>query len=192
MINIAVEGESDVEAARAIVSTAGHSVGRIVPARGKSRLDPKIEKYAQASAQTPWIVFRDSDGECPVELRERLFPHSAMKSQRFLLRIAHTMTEAWLLADRAGFSDYFGVPKSSLPTDVESVSHAKNELLRLCSRSRSRAIRREVIARDSGAGPLYVFHLNAFASESWSVADAALNSPSLARSLRRIAELPGE
>ncbi|QDZ15443.1 hypothetical protein [Humibacter ginsenosidimutans] len=188
MINVAVEGQSDIEVARAVVGHSGHVVGKIVVTRGKTNLDPKIVKYAAAAVQTPWIVFRDSDGECPVGLRSRLFP-SIPRDRAFLLRIAHTMTEAWLLADREGFADYFGVAISHIPRDVEGVKHAKVTLLHLCASSRLRAIRREVVSDDGHIGPLYVLHLNTFASQSWNIPNAAMNSPSLARSLQRIAGL---
>lgn len=37
MINAAVEGESDVEIAKAVIRAAGHEVGSVRAARGKDR-----------------------------------------------------------------------------------------------------------------------------------------------------------
>lgn len=190
MINIAVEGESDREAAKAVVHSAGRSVAKVVVAGGKSKLDPKIAKYNVASAQATWVVFRDSDGTCPVELRRALTSKIADWSPRFMLRIAHTMTEAWLLADRKGFSEYFHVRIGSLPTDPESLNHAKQSLLQLCSKSRSRVIRNEIVTADGHTGPLYVARINSFAAERWDVREAAKLSPTLDRAIRSIVSLP--
>ncbi|RUP33736.1 MAG: hypothetical protein EKK51_04135, partial [Mycolicibacterium sp.] len=108
MINAAIEGESDRGVADAIIRAAGHDVGRIIAQGGKSKLDPLIPKYSVAAKFDPWVVFRDSDTECPVKLHQRL-TSGITAPATFLLRIAHTMSEAWLLADRDGFANYFGV-----------------------------------------------------------------------------------
>lgn len=191
MINIVVEGVSDTAAAERVVKSAGHLVGRVRVAGGKTRLDPKIPNYNLAARQEPWVVFRDSDSKCPVELRATLTANIRDWQPGFLLRIAHSMTEAWLLADKEGFADYFHVSLDRVPTTPEALPHAKQALLNLCSGSRSRDIREELIASDGGAGMLYVDHLNEFAAGRWDIEAAAANSESLRRAIARIHELPG-
>ena len=100
MINVVVEGESDREVAKAVVAHAGHWVHQVRVAGGNTRLDPLIPKYNIAAAQHPWVVFRDSDSQCPVILRTRLTAGISSWHPQFCLRIAHSMSEAWLLADR--------------------------------------------------------------------------------------------
>ncbi len=190
MINVAVEGESDREAAKAVVRSAGQSVARVVVAGGKTLLDPKIPKYHEASRRANWVVFRDSDGQCPVELQQRLTMKIVVSHPRFALRIAHSMTEAWLLADRDGFSDFFHVRPGQIPAEPESLSHAKQTVLALCAQSRLRALRGDVVTRDGQTGPLYVARINEFASTRWSVASASANSLSLSRAIRSIRTLP--
>lgn len=190
MINVAVEGESDREVARAVVTSAGHDVRSVFVAGGKTKLDPKIPKYNEASRRANWVVFRDSDGECPVVLRQQLTARITEWSPRFVLRVAHTMTEAWLLADREGFAGYFRVRLSRLPSSPEDLAHAKHTLLSICSNSNSRAIRRDVVTSRGEIGPLYTARINEFASKRWSVESAADNSPSLLRALRAIQSLP--
>lgn len=190
MINVAVEGESDREASKAVVMSAGRTVTKVVVAGGKSRLDPKIPKYNEASRRANWVVFRDSDGQCPAILLQQLTAKITVWNSRFALRIAHSMTEAWLLADRDGFSDFFHLRPGQLPSDPESLSHAKQTVLALCSQSRSRALRGDLVTRDGQTGPLYVTRINEFASTRWSVAAAAANSPSLSRAIRSIRRLP--
>ncbi|HXH36000.1 MAG TPA: hypothetical protein VNJ54_16595 [Plantibacter sp.] len=190
MINVVVEGDSDREMARAIVLVAGRQVNRIIVAGGKSKLDPKIHKYNQASVQFPWVVFRDSDAACPVALRSKLSADITVWQPGFSLRIAHSMSEAWLLADREAFSNFFSVPMNRLPPQPESLPHAKRALLALCAQSRSRGVQRDMTAGTGEAGALYVSQLNEFASTVWRPLVAAENSPSLIRAIRRIQELP--
>lgn len=190
MINAAVEGPSDEGAARAIILASGHDVGAIHPVGGKTNLDRYIPNYYAAASSEPWVVFRDSDDECPVELRRRLDPMVGGDHRPFRLRIAHTMTEAWLMADRKGFASHFGVRIDEVPVDVEAISQAKKELLRLCAASRYKRVRQDVVAEDGGAGPLFVKSLNDFAMRSWDVRAAGTRSPSLRRAIERLADIP--
>ncbi len=189
MINVVVEGESDREAAKAVVRTAGHEVGKVRIAGGTSRLDPKIRKYNQAARQSAWVIFRDSDSECPVALSRTLLADVGEVSSRFQLRIAHSMTEAWLLADQQGFADYFGVSAGKIPRDPESLPHAKKAVLQLCADSRLRAIRQDMVTSAGETGPLYVQRINEFASQTWDVESARSNSDSLQRAVERLKEM---
>lgn len=189
MINIAVEGESDRETVEAIVRAAGRTVGKVFVAHGKTRLDPKIANYCRAARHASWVVFRDSDGKCPVDLRARLMAGIPEENPRFALRIAHSMAEAWLMADRDGFSRYFHVSAERVPPNPEQLEHAKTTLLALCTRSSSREIRRDMLTDDGQVGPLYVHRINEFAASRWDVESAALNSPSLRRAVQAIRDL---
>lgn len=189
MLNIAVEGASDQEAARAVVSAAGQEVGKIVVAGGCTKLDPKIPKYNQAAAFGPgWVVFRDADTDCPVDLRGSLTVGMEF-SDRFQLRIAKSMTEAWLLADREGFAEYFKVRPKVIPEDPESLPHAKQSLLNLVGWYAPKSIRADVVTSEGKTGQLYTYRINDFARDRWGVAAAAERSPSLARAVARIREI---
>lgn len=188
MINLVVEGESDREAAQAVVRHAGGEVARVIVAGGKTKLDPRIANYSRAARQSPWVVFRDSDGECPVELRSQLMAGVEVNS-RFLLRIAHSMTEAWLMADREGFARYFGVKLGQMPADPESLPHAKRALVQVVGRGSRSSVRRDVVTAKGEVGPLYVTRINEFAADHWDVRAAAENSRSLARALSAVTGL---
>lgn len=189
MINIAVEGESDREVAKAVTRAAGHETNHVRVAGGKSKLDLLIPKYNSAAAQQPWVVFRDSDGECPVELRSNLAKNIPKWHDNFSLRIAHTMAEAWLLADREAFAAYFAVALMRVPVDPESLQHAKRALIGLCEFSTSRVIRQDMVANGGRIGPLYVVRINDFASSSWRASVAKHQSKSLGRAVRSIREI---
>lgn len=192
-MRIVVEGRSDEEAARKVVMYCGHDVTSLRSAGGKSRLDEKIPKYAQAACygHEPWVVFRDSDNECPVALRDRLLA-GVRVHELFALRIAHTMTEAWLMADRQRFADYFKVTVNDLPVEPEKEVHAKRTLLRVCLSSRSRDIREGVAHDGHHPGPLFGEHLNDFAKTAWDVGTSAESSPSLRRAIAAICSIPRE
>ncbi|MCJ1700920.1 DUF4276 family protein [Rathayibacter festucae] len=190
MVNVAVEGESDRGVATAVVRAAGKSVGIVRVAGGKSRLDPLIPKYNRAAVQHPWVVFRDSDSVCPVMLRQQLSVPIAAWNAAFCLRIAHSMSEAWLLSDPDAFARYFKVPRGRVPSDPEALPHAKRTLLALCSDSRSRSIRSEVVSRAGEPGPLFVAHMNDFATDAWNAQKAAERSASLRRAIAAIRSLP--
>lgn len=186
MIAIVVEGPSDVQIGHAVARACGLDVVKVVVKKGKTNLDPDIPKYNQASKQIPWVVFRDSDSVCPVELSGQLLQPISKQSSRFVLCLAHSMSEAWLLADCDGFASYFHVAKAKIPREPELLSNAKATLLRLCSESRSREIRSGMVARSEKVGPLYVSTINHFATTTWDVDIAASRSPSLRRALERL------
>ncbi|HVX55003.1 hypothetical protein [Nocardioides sp.] len=190
MINVVVEGQSDEQMARTVVRAAGRSVDRLVIKRGKNRLDPSIRNYNRAAQHAPWVVFRDSDTQCPVKLHARLTRGIAPISPGLLLRIVHPMSEGWLMSDRRGFADYFKVRAVDVPLNPETLQNAKQTLLELCSRSRSRAIRAEMVTATGQTGPLYVTRINEFAASAWSVETAAASSDSLNRAIERIRQLP--
>lgn len=183
MINAAVEGLSDEGVARAVIRAAGHEVGKVFAKGGKTRLDPLIPNYNRAALHEPWVVFRDSDTKCPVELRAQLLQGIDVVSPSFALRIVHPMTEAWLLADRERFAEFFGVRTALVPSGVDSLQNAKATVLHLCSRSRSKVLRADMVTEGGKTGPLYVSRVNEFAEQVWRVGVAAVESESLDRAL---------
>ena len=188
-MHVVVEGDSDKAAARRVVEFAGRQVHHVTVTRGKTKLDAKLANYSRAARDQPWVVFRDSDNQCPVSLRQRLLA-GIPDNPLFALRIVHTMTEAWLMADRLGFSRYFAVSSDTVPVDPEAKAHAKQTLLRLCQRSRNRDIREEVVHGQAHPGPLFVEHLTEFASRYWDVSAAAQSCPSLQRAIAALHALP--
>lgn len=192
LVSVAVEGDSDVGMAHALLAHVGLVLGRpCLVKRGAASLDRLVPGLTRTTVDRPWIVFRDSDGDCPVALRKRLIG-SRHHGGGFELRIACTMTETWLLADTNGFAEYFKVPATKIPQTPDSIPHAKKELLRLCQRHSPRAIRQDVVRADGGIGPLYVSRINEFARTVWDVERASIVSPSLARSVVRLSAMRDE
>lgn len=187
-VKVAVEGQSDQGMAKKIIKHSGFSLTQIVTKNGSGNIDKLIRSLSRTSPSNPWVVFRDSDAKCPVKLRRHL-TKSDTANPAFLLRIVHPMTEGWLMADPQSFSEYFKIAAKTVPVDTELLPHAKRTLLALCSKSRNRDIRSDLVHPDGSAGPLYVSQINKFAEDYWDVAAAAQNSASLHRALVRLEEL---
>lgn len=185
-ISVAVEGESDTGMVRPLLAHVGISLAQpCLVKRGVANLDRLIPGLDRTTIDNPWVVFRDSDGQCPVELRTTLIdsrPHDG----GFELRFACSMTEAWLLADAENFSAHFKIPVQKIPKAPDELPHVKRELLRLCRSSRSRRIRDDMVRTNGAPGALYTTRLNEFALERWNVVEAQERSPSLRRTIVRL------
>ena len=175
---------------RQVASAAGHEVAKVTVRNGKDRIDEKLASYNRAARYGAWVVLRDSDQDCPVELRRRLLDPLGELSPRFMLRLAKSMSEAWILADRDAFASFFKVRPSLVPTDPESLPHAKRTLLEICAQSTSRSLREDMVRPGWKIGPLYVEWINEFARSDWRVEVAASSADSLSRAVERIRSLP--
>lgn len=78
------------------------------------------------------------------------------------------------------------------PTCPGGPPNAKHELLGLCARSRSGAIRNDVTASGTRTGPLYATRINEFASTVWNVAEAEVVSQSLRHAVARIRQISAD
>ncbi|QWW20569.1 hypothetical protein I6B53_01360 [Schaalia sp. 19OD2882] len=155
---------------------------------GKSNLDGLIPGLARMGPHRPWVVFRDADSACPVELRALLIadrPHDGS----FELRIARSMTEAWLMADHMSFARRFKIRAGSIAAEPDELPHAKRTLLALVADSTSRSVKEDMVRKDGANGPLYASRINDFAEHHWDVARACERSPSLDRTVRRLTEM---
>lgn len=194
LVNYVVEGSSDTGFAQRIIIDSGNELGREIVKRGCTKQDAKISGYKKAARIGPtvaWLVLRDSDGKCPVELRaEKDDP--AQPVPNFVYRVVHTMTESWLLADPHNASEYFHIPESKIGHDPEHLDHPKRHLLRLCREHSPRDIREDMVADTEplAMGPLFTERLKEFALRHWDIDVARKNSPSLDSAIRRLQVMP--
>jgi hypothetical protein len=107
-------------------------------------------------------------------------------------RVAVRASEAWLLADQENMSQFLGVAKKHIPDDPERVLDAKIALVNLARKSRSRAIREEMIpapGTTARVGPGYTGRIIEFAGSLWQPDKASERSESLRRCLDAVKEL---
>lgn len=192
IINYVVEGRSDIGFAQKLIAHCGHTVGKEIAKRGVANLMADAPKYREAarnslkySNDTGWLVICDSDGKCPVEIRDRLDPDS-QSPENFSARVAVTMSESWALADRNAASEYFHIPQSKLPRIPDDVLDSKRLLLHLVKAHASKPFAADLVAGKSDMGPLFAPHMIAYAQDHWDIEAAQENSPSLRRAISAV------
>ncbi len=178
-----VLGEKLVEMALPTWSLASPSINT----RGVTKLIPYLERYMeQARHVQPVLCIADTDGQCALALLADWI--DADVPAHFVLRLAVSEAESWVLADRTGFAQYFHIPKNKLPMITDQEGDPKRLLLSLVSKSKNRMFREEVISRSDlnkpGAG--YNLHLRKFVCSDWNVHNARDHSPSLNRAFNAL------
>lgn len=160
-----------------------------IDTRGVTKLQPALPRYLGfAQHRYPVLCIADSDGRCAVELLTKWLPQT---HERFVLRLAISEAESWVLADRQGFSQALEVPLNKLPQCPDEESDPKRLILNLAKKSKTRLFRDELVSsRDpSKPGTGYNLHLGAFVRGQWDAQRAAQHSPSLARAVRHLERL---
>lgn len=169
VISAAVEGIVDEAVIHRLVKHAGAIPGIIYGKHGKQDIRLKIQGYNGAAQRTPWIVLvdLDNDADCAPILHATWLPHPA---PFMCFRVAVRQVEAWLLADREQMASFLAVRCDKIPRDPESLSNAKETLVELARKSRSREIREDMVPRTGSGrlvGPAYSSRVIEFASRHW-------------------------
>ncbi len=187
-VTLATEGVSDQQVPVRLIVGAGLLAGDTYGRRGEGQLDQQLARYNAAAMRQPWVVLHDLDADesCPGALCQRLLPQPAAL---MCLRIAVRSVEAWLLADRQAFGDYFKVRQASLPKDVEGMQQPKRTMLEILS-SASPALRDALVRRSRQSsvaiGPEYNSLLAELRREAWRPDSAGQDCRSLTRKLNRL------
>ncbi|WP_288832551.1 hypothetical protein [uncultured Corynebacterium sp.] len=190
-INYALEGRADVGFAQVLIRETGHTPYLQFVKRGVTNLDNKIPDYRKAAeldSSVGWLVLRDGDGNCPVDLRRRFDDGDRVAT--FALRVANTMAEAWLFADKEAAADYFRIAGKKIPSDPESLAHPKRHLLQLCASHSPTEIRNDMVSRGGNMGPLFADRLNEFSVSHWRLDVAERYSESLRRAADHLRSFP--
>lgn len=153
-----------------------------VPYGGITKLLARIDALVEQSDHVqPVICIADTDGRCPAELINMWRPARAGSS--FIFRLAHAETESWILADRMGFSQKFGIPLAKIPHVSDDLVDPKQLLINISIRSKFRWVRTEVVSEFNlgkrGSG--YNVHLCEFVRNDWDLMSARKVSESLNR-----------
>ncbi|HRX87492.1 MAG TPA: hypothetical protein P5572_20900 [Phycisphaerae bacterium] len=190
-IPINIIAEDELSQAVAIRVLAGFRnrfvIGHTHVSRGAGYIRTRIAAFNQAARGMPWLVLTDLDlSECPAALIRTWF-EGTVKNPNLLLRVAVREVEAWLLADRDNFSKFAGIRAGNLSKNVEAIEDPKRHLIQLARKSRSRAIREDLVPRPKSTarqGPNHNGRLIEFVVRHWSPRTAAAHAPSLAATLR--------
>lgn len=143
--------------------------------------------------KTPVVFVLDSDQDCAVDLLKKYCTERADDSYS-TINIAIDEGEAWLLADKIGFSDFVGVKKSTISEDIyrgkEVATPYKTSLyimMELVPVSKKKEIRNAMsVAPNAKKPPTYNALLPDFIADKWDVDRAQKHSESLSRAVRRV------
>lgn len=180
-LSIIVEGNTDIPVARRLARDAGFGQLREHVLHGKARLDAVLPKYLEASHWQPYLILRDLDDDA-LCAPEWIAPHHPGKWSA--LRLAVRTVEAWLLADRERFADFFGISKALISVDPDGLKSPKEAVVALAAKSRRRAIREGMcpgLGKSAKVGPGYAALVMEFSTGHWRPEVAARSSPSLRR-----------
>lgn len=171
-----------------------------LPARG-GQIKKDILKFNELSKSFPVVLLTDLDSfNCAPEMIRKLIGETP-KEKSFILNIAIDEAEAWLMADREGFSRYFHVPVQliPLPSSVRFKNNSyRNEMVfdykaslymmhRIIPNSTKEEIIKQLLPiKGSKKGPEYNSAIEPFIRDHWNIENAMLNSNSLVRMISRI------
>ena len=190
-VSAAVEGLVDEVALRKICQLAGTTLGDVYGRSGKQFVLSRLGGYNSSARYRHWVVLLDldTDFDCaPDAIRSWL----ARPADLMCLRVAVREVEAWLLADRDSTAAFLGVRPQLVPVTPDDAHDPKLALIDLARRSRSRAIREDIVPEPGSGrseGPAYAARMIEFIAGHWRPAIAAAHSPSLRRCIDAIASL---
>ena len=189
-IALVVEHALSLAAMERMLASAGRGYTVKIPlvTRGAGTIKKSIAKYRQASHVLPHVVLTDLDQlDCAPALLAQW--GVSQLPPAMLFRVAVREAESWLLADRAGFATFAGIPVNKVTLQPESLPDPKQALINLVRRSRNRRLATELVPATGSAvsiGPLYDERLSAFARKDWNVDAAMESAPSLNRTVARL------
>ncbi len=160
--------------------------------KGNGFLKKKLPELVGIAPNIPVIMLTDLDSNACASSIQAQWLGTLHKPDNLLFRVAVREVEAWLLADKEGFSGYANIPLNKLPDAPESLPDPKQTLLNLVTRYSPSALKKELVA-NHGGGPVqgigYNDLLRQFVFHNWSISRANSRSTSLARAKHRITEL---
>lgn len=102
-----------------------------LPARG-SQLKSKMKEFNVLSCTHPVVVLTDLDAEFCAPIEKSKLLEGLTPSPDLIINIAIDEAEAWLMADKAGFANYFGLPLNEMPESTLQRMSGRKALPEMC------------------------------------------------------------
>jgi hypothetical protein len=181
------------QAARRIISvenprlTVSNAMGR----RGFSYFQTRLDQIRRSAASLKFLVFLDGDelgSTCPSDAINSWF--QTRQPNNVHIRFACHELESWLLADRDNLASFLNIPAAAIPVVRDDTRNAKELLINLARKSRSREIVQDLVPQKgftSLVGPAYNVRIIEFIQSRWNIRAAAGGNNSLARACKRVA-----
>jgi hypothetical protein len=164
-------------------------VGVCFNERGNDQIKQNISGFNNAAKGMPYLVLTDLDkADCPLVILSEWLTQP--KHPNLVFRIAVKEVEAWLLAHREAFAKFLGISVDNIPRDPDLIADPKQCLINLVAKkSKKRKLREAIVPPPNSTAKIgkdYNRPLIEFVNESWQVASAQTNSPSLERAMNAL------
>ena len=163
---------------------------------GNSYLQRKAQSYNQAAHQECGVFMLtdlDSPEICPPTLIRSWVKGNL--NRWFLLRVAVMEIESWIMADRQTVSEFLAIPTNRIPHNTDEIPSPKEFLVSLARRSKNIRLREALVParndKTAKTGNEYNPRLIQLVRDHWDLERAASVSPSLKRTVNRLAEKAG-
>jgi len=162
-----------------------------IPCHGYGKIKKQIPVYNQAAQHGYYFVLTDLDNKyaCAPLLIKDWLPDKA--ANQMLFRVAVHEIEAWLLADRKNFADFFSVSLSLIPLNPDNEKDPKLTIISLAKKSRKREIKEAFVPVDIyvSQGPGYNTQFQNYIQNYWNIDSARKNSPSLEKTIKALEKI---
>ncbi len=183
---------TEAVAERLILETGGVlCVDTKIPGKGAGNLKKKLPELTRVAYSLPVLLITDLDRVACAPLLISTWKGGGKLPQDMLFRVAVREVESWLMADAEALANLLKIRSKKIPIKPDTLGDPKQTLLELAKKA-PRAIREELIKAPgaiAAQGIGYNSVLGQFVREDWSAERAAIRSPSLASTRRRIDEL---
>ena len=188
---LAVEDELGEAISVKILNSFGIEIRIVLKEDGNAYLRQKAPELNRSASGMDIFLLTDLDSS---ENYPPEFISSWIKgtpNPRFLFRVAVIEVESWLMADRTGFANFLSIPIHRIPFPTDDILNPKEYLVSLARRSKKRRLRDELVPEPGARIPVgygYNTRLIEFIQNHWNLERAATASPSLKRTLDRLAQ----
>ena len=188
---LAIEDRLSDAVATKILEKFGIEIVKRIGFQGKSDLERKAPELNRAANGITVFMLTDLDSprDCPPRLIRSWIRGTL--NPKFFFRVAVMEVESWVMADRTGFAAFLSVPLHRIPSPTDNILNPKELLLSLARRSRKKGIREALVPAQGATlnvGNEYNTLLSEFVQDHWDLERAATASPSLKRTLDRLAQ----
>ena len=188
---LAVEDELSESISTQILRHFDIEIRSTIRGKGNMLLQQKAPELNRSANGAAIFLLTDLDTprDCPPGLIRSWI--RGPLNPRFFLRVAVMEVESWVMADRIGFAAFLSVPLHRIPSPTDNILNPKEFLLSLARRSKKKTVREALVPAQGATlsiGNEYNTLLSEFVQDHWDLERAATASPSLKRTLDRLAE----
>ena len=192
-VTLVVEDRLSEAVATKILRHFDIEIERRIIYEGKSYLKRKATNYNQGAHPECGIFMLtdlDSSKICPPTLIQSWV--KGPLNRWFFLRVAVMEIEAWIMADREAISEFLAIPTNRIPRNTDEIDFPKEFLVSLARKSKNTSLRKALVPaqndKSAKIGDGYNPRLIQFVKNHWNLERAAAASPSLKRTLDRLAQ----